>query len=64
MPVTAREVLRRLLAAGFVLVRQKGSHAQLRHPDGRMATLPMHRGDLKKSIVHSIEKSTGVKLNP
>ncbi len=36
MPWSAREVLRRLLRAGFVEVRQSGSHKVLRHSDGRL----------------------------
>jgi predicted RNA binding protein YcfA (HicA-like mRNA interferase family) len=35
MPYSAREVLAKLLRAGFVEVRQTGSHKVLRHPDGR-----------------------------
>jgi predicted RNA binding protein YcfA (HicA-like mRNA interferase family) len=31
-----------LLSLGFKLVRQKGSHAFYRHPDGRYTTLPLH----------------------
>ncbi|WP_245555442.1 type II toxin-antitoxin system HicA family toxin [Baaleninema simplex] len=29
---------------GFVEVRQKGSHKQFRHEDGRGATVPFHKG--------------------
>lgn len=35
MPYSAREVLAKLQRAGFVEVRQKGSHKVLRHSDGR-----------------------------
>jgi predicted RNA binding protein YcfA (HicA-like mRNA interferase family) len=35
MPYSAREVLAKLIRAGFVEVRQTGSHKVLRHPDGR-----------------------------
>jgi predicted RNA binding protein YcfA (HicA-like mRNA interferase family) len=34
-------ILRRL---GFSEVRQRGSHKQFRHPDGRCTTVPCHRG--------------------
>ena len=37
MPYSAHEVLARLIRAGFVEVRQTGSHKVLRHPDGRQA---------------------------
>ncbi|MCK5782854.1 MAG: type II toxin-antitoxin system HicA family toxin, partial [Desulfobacterales bacterium] len=28
----------------FIEVRQKGSHKQFRHPDGRGTTVPFHSG--------------------
>jgi predicted RNA binding protein YcfA (HicA-like mRNA interferase family) len=39
-----REVMRALEALGFAPVRQRGSHRQFRHPDGRGTTVPDHRG--------------------
>lgn len=50
----ARQLIRLLEQLGFELVRQKGSHARLRHPDGRVVTMPVHpvqdigRGLLRK----------------
>jgi predicted RNA binding protein YcfA (HicA-like mRNA interferase family) len=37
-----REVVRVLEKLGFVEVRQRGSHAQYRHADGRCTTVPFH----------------------
>ena len=40
---------------GFQLVRQKGSHAYYRHPDGRATVLPVHRGeDLGRGLLREI----------
>ena len=45
-----------LARAGFQQVRQKGSHIRLRHPDGRVVTVPAHgthdigRGLLRKIL--------------
>jgi predicted RNA binding protein YcfA (HicA-like mRNA interferase family) len=39
-----REVAKILEWLGFVEVRQRGSHKQYRHPDGRSTTLPFHEG--------------------
>ena len=39
-----REVVARLERLGFVEVRQRGSHKQFRHADGRVTTVPMHAG--------------------
>lgn len=44
--IDARKMEKLLLAEGFVKVRQKGSHAFYRHPDGRTTTLPHHKGRL------------------
>jgi len=38
------EVCRLLERLGFVPVRQRGSHVQYRHPDGRGTTVPLHKG--------------------
>jgi predicted RNA binding protein YcfA (HicA-like mRNA interferase family) len=35
-----REITRVLEKMGFVEVRQRGSHKQYRHPDGRCTTVP------------------------
>lgn len=40
--VTAREVIRALLADGFVLKAQRGSHRRYHHGDGRRVTVPFH----------------------
>jgi len=54
-PVRAREVIRFLESLGFVQVSQKGSHKFFRHPDGRTATVPDHRGeDLGRGILAKV----------
>jgi predicted RNA binding protein YcfA (HicA-like mRNA interferase family) len=40
--LTARELNAALLAEGFLLVRQRGSHRRLAHSDGRRVTLTFH----------------------
>ncbi len=40
-----REVIRALRRAGFVVLRVRGSHHFLRHPDGRSTVVPMHAGE-------------------
>ncbi|MXX14485.1 MAG: addiction module toxin, HicA family [Gemmatimonadetes bacterium] len=39
-----REVVRLLKKLQFQEVRQKGSHKQYRHVDGRATTVPFHKG--------------------
>jgi len=41
-----REVLAALRNAGFVVLRVKGSHHFLRHPDGRRTVVPIHSGEI------------------
>ncbi|MBI3954068.1 MAG: type II toxin-antitoxin system HicA family toxin [Chloroflexi bacterium] len=41
--VTGAEVVQALKRAGFEVVRQRGSHAFLKHPDGRATVVPVHR---------------------
>jgi len=44
MPYSAREVLQKLQRAGFVEVRQSGSHNVLRHPSRRSRNQPAEAG--------------------
>lgn len=60
MPYSAREVLRRLLRAGFVEVRQAGGHKVLRHPDGKQTYVAMHPGTLPTGTFHKILKQAGM----
>jgi predicted RNA binding protein YcfA (HicA-like mRNA interferase family) len=60
MPFSAREVLRRLLKAGFVEVRQSGSHKVLRHPDDRLTYVAMHPGDIPNGTFRKILKQAGL----
>jgi predicted RNA binding protein YcfA (HicA-like mRNA interferase family) len=41
--ISGREVVRALESVGFVHSSTKGSHAKLRHPDGRVVIVPLHR---------------------
>jgi predicted RNA binding protein YcfA (HicA-like mRNA interferase family) len=43
--LTGPEVIAALRRAGFAVVRVRGSHHVLRHPDGRITTVPVHAGD-------------------
>ncbi|HNX77230.1 MAG TPA: type II toxin-antitoxin system HicA family toxin [Candidatus Rifleibacterium sp.] len=55
--LTAREVIRILTGLGFVEVRQKGSHKQFRHRDGRKTTVPCHYGkDISPILLRQITK--------
>ncbi len=50
-----QEVVRILESLGFVEVRQKGSHKQFRHEDGRATTVPFHKGrDIAPRLLRQI----------
>jgi predicted RNA binding protein YcfA (HicA-like mRNA interferase family) len=56
-----REVAALLDARGFVEVRQRGSHKQYRHPDGRGTTVPFHAGyDISPTLLRKIAKDIGL----
>ena len=59
MPYAAREVLAKLLRAGFVEMRQTGSHKALRHPEGRQTYVAMHPGTLPTGTFRKILKQAG-----
>ncbi len=59
--ITAARVLAILRRHGFTVIRQSGSHAVVRHADGRWTTVPMHKGrDLPKGTLRQILKDTGL----
>lgn len=56
-----REVAAILERLGFVEVRQRGSHKQYRHPDGRSTTIPFHAGrDISPILLRQIAKDIGL----
>lgn len=60
MPYKAREVLAKLQRAGFVVKRQSGSHAVLRHADGRQTYVAMHPGDIPAGTFRAILKQSNL----
>ncbi len=59
--LNAREVITILNALGFAAVRQRGSHKQFRHPDGRRTTVPVHGGrDIAPLLLRQIIKDIRV----
>ena len=56
-----REVVAILLRLGFNRVRQRGSHIQFRHTDGRGTTVPDHGGrDVSPSLLRKIARDIGM----
>ena len=58
-----REVIAILGALGFIEVRQRGSHKQFRHPDGRATSVPVHGGrDISPILLRQIAKDIGLTI--
>lgn len=57
-----RKVIRVLESVGFVHKRTSGSHAVMRHPDGRVAIVPQH-GTVKRGTLASILRQAGLTSN-
>lgn len=56
-----QEVVRQLERLGFHEVRQRGSHKQFRHSDGRSTTVPFHKGrDISPILLRKIAQDIGV----
>ena len=48
---------------GFVEGRQRGSHKQFRHPDGRTTTVPFHGGrDISPALLRKIARDIGLSV--
>ena len=58
----AEELVAALKRNGFIAARQKGSHLRMKHPDGRVTSIPVHQGQdigrgLLRKILRDIELS-------
>ena len=58
-----REVVALLEGLGFVEARQRGSHKQFRHVDGRSTTVPFHSGrDISPTLLRKIARDIGLTI--
>jgi predicted RNA binding protein YcfA (HicA-like mRNA interferase family) len=60
VPLPGEKVVEALKRAGFRVIRQRGSHVFLMHPDGRATVVPVHKGEelgrgILRRIIHDIE---------
>ena len=59
-----KEVVAILERICFQEVRQRGSHKQFRHPDGRGTTVPFHSGrDISPVLLRQIAKDVGLTID-
>ena len=58
-----QDVVALLARHGFAEARQRGSHKQFRHPDGRATTVPFHRGrDISPTLLRKIAEDIGLTI--
>lgn len=60
--LSGKEVLRALGSVGFAHVSTKGSHAKMRHEDGRVVIVPLHRS-LARGTLSSILRQAGLTVS-
>ena len=64
----ARDLIRVLIAAGFVEVvsqggrKRKGNHIKFRHPDGRWTVVSHGDKDFDKTYVDTVAKQAGIEI--
>ena len=59
--IDAARMEKLLFRLGFEKVRQKGSHAFYRRPDGRVTTVPHHKGRmLARPLIREILRETEI----
>ena len=52
--ITSAGMCKLLESVGFLPVRQKGSHKFYRRGDGKTTVVPMHAGDLDRTLIRKI----------
>ena len=60
-PLPVDKVIKVLSKIGFQIIRQKGRHIFLRHPDGRTTVVPSHKGErIGRGLLMKIIKDTKI----
>lgn len=53
--LSGKNFIKLLEKIGFTVVRINGSHHRMKHPDGRLTTIPVHKNDpLPKGLLRKI----------
>ena len=61
--VTSIQIYKLVENICFMPIRQRGSHKFYRHSDGRTTVIPMHAGDLDRSLIHKILKDIEITID-
>ncbi len=53
--ISGKDFIKLLEKLGFTVIRINGSHHRMKHPDGRITTIPLHKNDpLPKGLLRKI----------
>jgi predicted RNA binding protein YcfA (HicA-like mRNA interferase family) len=53
--ISGKDLVSLLEKNGFVITRIKGSHHRMKHPDGRITTIPIHKNEaISKGLLRKI----------
>lgn len=62
MPITSKEMIKKLKKYGFHIVSQNGSHIKMENTHtNRTVIVPYHCKDLKKGLEQAILKQAGIR---
>ncbi|HMO77597.1 MAG TPA: type II toxin-antitoxin system HicA family toxin [Candidatus Paceibacterota bacterium] len=62
-PLKPKALVKILEENGFILIRQRGSHALFKHADGRRTTMPLHNRELPVGTLLAIFKQVKINFN-
>jgi predicted RNA binding protein YcfA (HicA-like mRNA interferase family) len=55
LTISGKELVKQLEKMGFSIIRINGSHHRLKHDDGRVTTVPVHKNDdLPRGLLRKI----------
>ena len=53
--ISGKELVSLLEKLGFIVIRVKGSHHRMKHADGRITTIPVHKNEsIPKGLLRKI----------
>jgi len=62
--IGAEELISALKRTGFEVIRVRGSHHFMRHPDGRSTVVPVHTGEtIGPGLLHKIVRDSQLNLD-
>lgn len=63
--ISGKDFIKLLQTLGFIVVRINGSDHRLKHPDGRVTTIPVHKNEeLPKGLMRKIIREDEYHLLP